>query len=148
MGAERSLESGIIPEPERTRCWLHLGAGIGIVDWKMTADGWRRDPSIPRVNVMTIPEWVSLTGAAFNGVTGLRMTTEHKAGELGNVARRGYRAFGLIGGGSNPWGHTRGDTPDSAEPATLELIARATAATLEAIERKAGSRIADHGNPF
>ncbi len=137
VGAEKSLESGIIPGPEKTRCWLHLGAGIGVVDWMRIDPGWRRDPSVPRVNVMTMPAWEEIMKRAFAPVTGLRISTETRAGELGNVYRRGYRAFGLIGGGANPWGHTPGDTPAAAEPATLELIARATARALAEIEAAA-----------
>jgi hypothetical protein len=147
VGAEHSLESGVIPGPEKTNCWLHLGAGIGVVDWKKTDAGWQRDPSVPRVNLMTIPDWGTIMKTSFARVTGHRLSTERKAGELGNVHRRGYRAFGLIGGGANPWGHTRGDTPRSAEPSTLELIARSTANALAAIEGEAELKTEDRGFP-
>jgi len=135
IGAEKTLESGIMPEPDETICWLHLGANIGVVEFVREDDSFRRDASKIQTHVMASPKVAPIVRPAVESIAMYGIATEDFIGELVNVREHGYPSFGLIGGGDPfPWFHTDQDTMQSVEGRNLAVIAQAAMIALEAIE--------------
>src|SRR5262249_25482383 len=121
------------PSSDRVACWLHLGAGIAANAWEETATGWKRlqEPDSRR-SLMTSPDLVPLLTSSFAGLAGLTPTVGRAVGELEQISKAGYRAFGIAA--AHRFHHTPADSPEMTGPEILEPVGKALVRTLEAIE--------------
>jgi len=131
-GAERLFESGVLPAPEQTLAWLHLGASIGTPAWHQDGAILRRDPGISGGNLLSVERFLPQLARSFAAIDALQPQPHRAIGELGRVVAKGYPGFGLVGGG-NIWSHSHADTPESVSAETLAEVATALIDTLDAI---------------
>jgi hypothetical protein len=131
-GAEHLFDSGVLPAPDQTLAWLHLGASIGTPGWH--ADGLllRRDPRISGGNLFASESFRTGLERSFAAVEALSPKPHRAVGELGRVVTKGYPAFGLVGGG-NVWSHSHPDTPESVSVESLAEVGRALSHALASI---------------
>ncbi len=135
IGAEKTLTSGIIPSPQQSICWLHLGANIGVVEFQKIGEKIHRNSEKVQTHVMASPHIAPIVKPQIESIAKYGVATEEFIGELINVREHGYPAFGLVGGADPfPWFHTDQDGMDSVEGRNLSVIARAAANALVAIE--------------
>lgn len=100
-GARQLLESGLLPAPDDTVAWLHLGASIATPVWRNTPAGLRPDAEISRGRLqMTDEGFRPLLADAFAQIPALTPDTRALVGELLDAKEHGYRGFGLVGGGN------------------------------------------------
>lgn len=123
LGARHLHEKGVLPAPDQTRAWLHLGAGIACRDWRV-GDGKMDLLDQPAQGVVMAPAGrVKDIGGLFQDTKTL--TVPHQrflVGELIEVVAEGYPdAVGLVGRHSHH--HVPGDTEATTSPETLELRA-------------------------
>lgn len=108
------------PKPEEVGVWLHLGASIA-------ARGSTRRLMTNR------REWMPTLTRHFGPLGDLNPElTETPVGELAQLAKSGYRCFGIAGG--HPLFHSPGDLPSTTSAAMLEPVGQALLRTIAELE--------------
>ncbi len=108
------------PRPDAVDVWLHLGASIA-------ARGTTRRLMTNR------REWLPLLTRNFKSLGDLNPEEpEEIPGELAQLAKLGYRCFGIAGG--HPLFHSPGDLPFTTSAAMLEPVGQALLRTIADLE--------------
>ena len=127
-GAHESIEAGLIPEPEDTAFWLHLGANIGVYDFEGLIDegrdGARKTGPINKTYGMAPEALVPDVAAHFKKAGSLVVSHEtFNVGEMEEIVAAGYDpAVGFVG--ANIWHHIPGDTAETLGPEPLGAMGR------------------------
>jgi len=126
LGAKLFLEKGA-PPPEKTKLWLHLGAGIATRDWKKGNSGapeWL-DNTDPNRNFFFSESVRASFEEALNHLAGKKWEiNERVGGELVYVIDKGYPHVSGIAYG-HPYFHLTIDDEHTTSPRILEETARA-----------------------
>jgi hypothetical protein len=130
LGMKAFLENGA-PKPADTACWIHFGAGIATYKWN--GDQKTREVDPARYLTCT-PDVPPVIAGAFEGLPGLKPTSERLLGELVYLAKDGYRCFGIAAG--HRFHHVINDSPDNTGPELLEPVGRAFVKALDAVESR------------
>lgn len=123
------------PQPAEVAAWLHLGAGVAAYGWAREGDTLRRlNRGYQSRRLLTNRrEWSGVLTRTFVSVRDLQFDiTDTPPGELGQIAARGYKAFGVAGG--HPFHHAPGDTDRTTGPEILEPIGQSLLRTIAALE--------------
>ncbi len=132
MGIHHIFDQDILPAPERTNIWLHLGASIGTRAYTQV-DGVL-SPSGPE------PEsWLFCSDdlrppleRAFEGLPHLSAEPyNRKNGEIRWILERGYSAFSLMG--PQRFFHLQSDGPEAVDAGLLSAIGRTLCDTFTAL---------------
>jgi hypothetical protein len=96
------LRSALVPGPDVTALWVHLGAALAARDWHEAEGRLAPLPSVdPQRFLVARPQLVAPLRTAFAGQPGLEAVYGDEAGaggELGEILAAGYpRAFGILG---------------------------------------------------
>ena len=129
MGIHHLFDQGIVPPPEQTDCWLHLGSSIGTYGYKV-----ENGVQIP--NGVEEESWLFCSGDMVNVLQGAFHSLPHlnpapysrKNGEIRWILERGYTAFALMG--PQRFFHLESDGPEVVNPDLLSSIANALKSTL------------------
>lgn len=124
-GAKAFLEGGA-PPVDKTRLWVHLGAGIATLAWQATPQGLVKQNTVDaKRNFFYSQSVASSYEQAFKDVPGNKWSTrERSAGELVYVIEKGYP--NVAGAAySHPYFHMRSDDASKTSPAILEEVATA-----------------------
>lgn len=102
LGSEKSI-GHLVPAPDKTDFWFHLGANVATRDWHEPGGGTLLPlPSAdPQRFLVVTPALIDKACAAFNGLAGLEMaypSGQGSAGELTNILAAGYARVGGIFG--------------------------------------------------
>ncbi len=132
MGIHHIFEQDLLPSPDQTDFWLHLGASIGTRAYAQT-DGVL-SPRGPE------PEsWLFCSGdlqapleRAFEALPHLSAEPyNRKNGEIRWILKRGYSAFSLMG--PQRFFHLASDGPEAVDAALLSTIGRTLCRTFKAL---------------
>ncbi len=119
QGMRRYLASQA-PRPEEVGAWVHLGASIAV------RGSTRRLMTNRR-------EFLPMLATNFAGLRDLEpQFTETPPGELAQLAKLGYRSFGIAGG--HPLMHSPGDLPPTTSAAMLEPVGHALLRVIAELE--------------
>jgi hypothetical protein len=118
QGMDRYL-TGPAPRPEEVSVWLHLGASIA-------ARGATRRLMTNR------KEWLPVLSRNFSSAGLQPEATDAPVGELAQLAKLGYRCFGIAGG--HTLFHSPGDLPVTTSAAMLEPVGQALLRTIADLE--------------
>lgn len=124
-GAKAFLEEGA-PPVEKTKLWIHLGAGIATVAWNQTPSGLAREARVdPRRNFFYSASVKSSFDPAFKDIQGNKFDVKERAGgELVYVIDKGYtRVAGAAF--SHPYFHMKADDATKTSPEILQEVALA-----------------------
>jgi hypothetical protein len=124
-GAHEFLEKDA-PPTEKTKLWIHLGAGAATLAWQSTSKG------LVKQNVVDSARNFFYTSSvkeefvkSFDKIPGKQWNTKERVGgELVNVLEKGYAA-GLGISYSHPYFHTPNDDAATTSPEILEETANA-----------------------
>jgi hypothetical protein len=115
-----SFLAGPAPRPDEVSVWLHLGASIA-------ARGSTRRLMTNR------KEWLPVLSRNFGSISGLNPeVTDAPPGELAQLAKLGYRCFGIAGG--HTLFHSPGDLPVTTSAAMLEPVGQSLLRTIADLE--------------
>jgi hypothetical protein len=115
--------------------WLHLGAAIACRSWQKKEGSFEPLAAPNKAYYLAaVPELLDAVQSAFQDVQGLRIGTGVYAGELLNIVKSGYTAYGFFG--SNYFFHTRMDTEKETGPELLEPVGRGFIKILPVLEPK------------
>jgi hypothetical protein len=114
-----SFLTGPAPRPEEVSVWLHLGASIA-------ARGSTRRLMTNR------KEWLPVLSRNFSSAGLQPEVTDAPVGELAQLAKLGYRCFGIAGG--HTLFHSPGDLPVTTSAAMLEPVGQALLRTVVDLE--------------
>ena len=126
----------LLPPPEGTRLWLHLGAGIATRLWSDDRPARALHGPDPKRFMVASSRVLPVLTEAFAGQPGLATPhpaeTAPSAGELTAILARGYDpAIGIFAG--HRYHHTASDDAGKTAPELLEPVARSLATALETI---------------
>ncbi|AYB34680.1 PA domain-containing protein [Chryseolinea soli] len=122
-GAKAFLDGGA-PPVDKTKLWVHLGAGIATLSWKSTPSGLVKENHVDaNRNFFYSDAAAASFQAAFKNVAGNKWpTTQRTGGELIYVIDKGYP--NVAGAAySHPYFHMKSDDASKTSPAILEEVA-------------------------
>lgn len=124
LGAEHVIDQAM-PAPDRTRLWLHLGAGFAARDWHEFGTKLAPLPGVDAQRFLSVSDsLLTRCRTLFAGQPGLEApyaTSVLLGGELKTIAARGYRTIvGLFG--AHRFHHVESDGVNCIHP---EAMARA-----------------------
>ncbi|HEY5750705.1 MAG TPA: hypothetical protein VIU12_31800 [Chryseolinea sp.] len=122
-GAKAFLDGGA-PPVDKTKLWVHLGAGIATLAWKSTPSGLVKENKVDvNRNFFYSNSVATSFQAAFKNVQGNKWTTTQRVGgELIYVIDKGYP--NVAGAAySHPYFHMKSDDASKTSPAILEEVA-------------------------
>lgn len=125
QGAHHFLEHGA-PPIDKTKLWVHLGAGIATLAWKATPTGLVKESiADANRNFFYSASVKSSFDPAFKNLTGNKWEVKEKAGgELVAVIAKGYpNVVGVTF--AHPYFHMKGDDAATTSPEILEEAALA-----------------------
>lgn len=124
-GAHEFLEHDA-PPVEKTKLWIHLGAGAATLSWKETSSGLVKEHAVDSArNFFYTTSVKKEFDHAFQGIAGNKWDTEKRVGgELVNVLEKGYKN-GIGISYSHPYFHTPHDDAATTSPEILEETALA-----------------------
>ncbi len=124
-GAKAFLESGA-PSPDKTKLWVHLGAGIATLSYQSTPSGLVKENKVDaKRNFFYSASVKEAFDPAFKNVPGNKWEIKQRAGgELVYVIEKGYP--NVAGAAySHPYFHAKADDASTTSPAILEEVALA-----------------------
>ena len=118
-GMAAAIDDGLLPPPDATRLWVHLGAGLAAFD----ASGRQADTAR---YMLATPDAIDATRSAFAGVAGYSKPVtvdRHSAvGETEVIIDRGYAR--VVGGlSAHYYHHSRRDRADRTSGALILPVA-------------------------
>jgi hypothetical protein len=111
------------PAIEKTKLWIHLGAGLATLQWRSTPEGLVRENQVDGDrNFFYTTTVQSSFEKAFSNIAGQKFNTEERnGGELLHVVKKGYpHALGVSY--AHPFFHAPGDDASKTSPEILEEI--------------------------
>lgn len=125
LGANAFLDQQA-PPADKTRLWVHLGAGIATLQWQQTPTGLKKlDIVDPKRTIIYTPALKTAFEAAFKNVeANKREVKGEPVGELVYVAKKGYQNYAGAAY-SHPYFHVHTDDANTTSPAILQEIALA-----------------------
>ncbi len=124
-GADEFLEHDA-PPTDKTKLWIHLGAGLATLSWKSTPSGLIKEDKVDAGrNFFYTTSVKTQFDKAFQHVEGHRWDTQEKnGGELIHVVNKGYpNALGVSY--AHPFFHAPGDDVEKTSPQVLQEAALA-----------------------
>ncbi|MDX2305670.1 MAG: M28 family peptidase [Microscillaceae bacterium] len=124
-GADEFLEHHA-PPTDKTKLWIHLGAGLATLSWKSTPSGLIKENKVdPQRNFFYTTSTKTAFERVFKNILGNKWDTQQKnGGELIHVVNKGYpNAIGVSY--AHPFFHTKNDDASKTSPEILEEIALA-----------------------
>jgi len=134
LGARLLHESGLPPEPSRTRAWLHLGAQIATPPWVEVDGAFVPAADVTTGTLQATEDLAPILAGPFADLPAFRLRTDTRIGEFRDLLDHGYRGLGVVGG-SNPWFHVPDDDPRGVSAGTLARVTAAMAEALLEVER-------------
>jgi len=125
LGARLLHESGVLPSPDETRAWLHIGAGLANRAYTKDPDAFAVHDSLGQGYAM-MPQAYKATLRDLLAPARIRSVSfdEFLVGEIKEVVELGYdRAIGLVA--EHPKHHVPGDDETMTSPALLALYDQA-----------------------
>lgn len=125
QGAHQFLEQEA-PPVDKTKLWVHLGAGIATLAWRATPSGLIKENTVDaNRNFFYSASVKSAFEPAFKNLAGNKWDTKEKAGgELVAVIAKGYpNVVGVTY--AHPYFHMKGDDAGTTSPEILEEAALA-----------------------
>jgi len=125
LGAHQFLEHGA-PPVDKTKLWVHLGAGVATRSWKPTPSGLVKENTVDvNRNFFYTASVKSSFESAFKDLAGNKWEVKEKAGgELTAVIAKGYpNAVGITY--AHPYFHMKNDDASKTSPEILEEAALA-----------------------
>ncbi len=124
MGIHHLFDRNILPPPEQTDCWLHLGSSIGV-------HGYTERDGVQIPDGAEKESWLFCSGdlenllqSAFHSLPHLNPARyNRKNGEIRWILERGYTAFALMG--PQRFFHLDTDGPEVVNPDLLSSIGHA-----------------------
>jgi hypothetical protein len=124
------LESGALPEPKMTNCFLSLGASVTAREWERVEKSWRPLDRLSRdLQLVSTVNLADVVRPAFASILQVKATDQPEGGELRHVMSKGYAAIGLFG--AHFWFHTKKDGLETTDAALMELVSRSLVKSLE-----------------
>jgi len=122
-GAHEFLERDA-PPIDKTKLWIHFGAGAATLEWKNTANGLVRQTNVdPKRRFFYNDPVKNSFNAAFSGINAVKvLSNENPGGELIYVAKKGYKRFAGVSYG-HPFFHVNTDDANTTSPEILEETA-------------------------
>ncbi len=114
------------PPVDKTRLWIHLGAGAATLEWKKTESGLVKQINVdPNRQFFYSAEVEPAFSSAFKNIGAQKiLSTTNPGGELMYVARKGYTRFAGVSYG-HPFFHVKTDDANTTSPKILEETAKA-----------------------
>jgi hypothetical protein len=124
------LESGALPEPKVTICFLSLGASVAAREWERVENSWRPLNRLSRdLQLVSTVNLADVVRPAFAPILQVKATDQPEGGELRHAMSKGYSAIGIFG--AHLWFHTKNDGPETTDAALLELVSRPLVKSLQ-----------------
>lgn len=125
LGANAFLDQ-LAPPANKTRLWVHLGAGIATLQWQQTPNGLKKlDIVDSKRTIIYTPALKNAFEAAFKNVeANKREVKGEPVGELVYVAKKGYQNYAGAAY-THPYFHVHTDDANTTSPAILQEIALA-----------------------
>lgn len=124
-GGKEFLDNGA-PPVDKTKLWVHLGAGIATLSWKVTPSGLVKESKVDASRNFFYSASVKESfEPAFKDLAGNKWEIKEKSGgELIEVIQKGYA--NVAGAAySHPFFHMKGDDETKTSPEILEEVALA-----------------------
>lgn len=124
-GAHEFLEHDA-PPVDKTKLWIHFGAGAATLEWKKTSSGLIKQANVDPDRRFFFSDGVKKSFAkSFKDIEAQKiLANENPGGELLYVAQKGYTRFAGVSY-SHPFFHVRTDDENTTSPAILEVTANA-----------------------
>ena len=124
-GAHEFLERDA-PPVDKTKLWIHFGAGAATLEWKNTANGLIKQTNVdPNRRFFFSQAVKDAFEKSFKDVEAQKiLANENPGGELLYVAQKGYTRFAGVSYG-HPFFHVKTDDENTTSPAILEITAKA-----------------------
>lgn len=124
-GAHEFLERDA-PPTDKTKLWIHFGAGAATLEWKKTANGLLKQNNVDPKRRFFFSEAVKdAFEKSFKNIEAQKiLANENPGGELVYVAQKGYTRFAGVSYG-HPFFHVKTDDENTTSPEILEVTAKA-----------------------
>jgi len=124
-GAHEFLERNA-PPIDKTKLWIHFGAGAATLEWKNTANGLVKQTNVDPNRRFFFSEAVKGSfEKSFKDIEAQKiLANKNPGGELVYVAQKGYTRFAGVSYG-HPFFHVKTDDENTTSPEILEVTAKA-----------------------
>jgi len=124
-GAHEFLERNA-PPIDKTKLWIHFGAGAATLEWKNTANGLVKQANVDPNRRFFFSEAVKGSfEKSFKDIEAQKIVAnKNPGGELVYVAQKGYTRFAGVSYG-HPFFHVKTDDENTTSPEILEVTAKA-----------------------
>jgi len=124
-GAHEFLERNA-PPIDKTKLWIHFGAGAATLEWKNTANGLVKQTNVDPNRRFFFSEAVKGSfEKSFKDIEAQKiLANKNPGGELVYVAQKGYTRFAGLSYG-HPFFHVKTDDENTTSPEILEVTAKA-----------------------
>lgn len=124
-GAHEFLERNA-PPIDKTKLWIHFGAGAATLEWKNTANGLVKQANVDPNRRFFFSEAVKGSfEKSFKDIEAQKiLANKNPGGELVYVAQKGYTRFAGVSYG-HPFFHVKTDDENTTSPEILEVTAKA-----------------------
>ena len=124
-GAHEFLERNA-PPIDKTKLWIHFGAGAATLEWKNTANGLVKQANVDPNRRFFFSEAVKGSfEKSFKDIEAQKiLANKNPGGELVYVAQKGYTRFAGVSYG-HPFFHVKKDDENTTSPEILEVTAKA-----------------------
>jgi len=124
-GAHEFLERNA-PPIDKTKLWIHFGAGAATLEWKNTANGLVKQANVDPNRRFFFSDAVKGSfEKSFKDIEAQKiLANENPGGELVYVAQKGYTRFAGVSYG-HPFFHVKTDDENTTSPEILEVTAKA-----------------------
>ena len=125
LGANAFLDQ-LAPPADKTKLWVHLGAGIATLQWQQTPNGLKKlDVVDPKRTIIYTSTVKTAFGEAFKNIQANKREVQGEpVGELVYVAKKGYQNYAGAAY-SHPYFHVQTDDANTTSPVILQEIALA-----------------------
>ncbi len=133
MGIHHLFEKDVLPPPEVTDCWLHLGSSIGTYGYDQEGPMLIANGPEPESWLYSSADLLEHAKKAFAELPHLEPAAyDRKSGEIRWILERGYPGMALMG--PQRFFHLKDDGPEVVDPQLLARIASALVRTIEAFD--------------
>lgn len=124
-GAHEFLERNA-PPTDKTKLWIHFGAGAATLEWKKTANGLVKQTNVDPNRRFFFSDAVKGSfDKSFKNIKAQKiLANENPGGELVYVAQKGYTRFAGVSY-VHPFFHVKTDDENTTSPEILEVTAKA-----------------------
>ncbi|HEY6915752.1 MAG TPA: M28 family peptidase, partial [Paludibacter sp.] len=124
-GAHEFLERNA-PPVEKTKLWIHFGAGAATLEWKNTANGLVKQTNVdPNRRFYFSSDVKEAFEKSFKDIEAQKiLANKNPGGELVYVAQKGYTRFAGVSY-AHPFFHVKTDDENTTSAEILEVTAKA-----------------------